>query len=113
MRSYASSFDYFSTIVLAVTAVLLVAVFAAIVSVTLPKGPPVFAKGDLVRMRLGGATGMIVNSICEGNGCRYAVRFPSIEIRTNTRLLASDDAVTLSPVSLVHGIMEFELEPAK
>ncbi len=68
-----------------------------------------FKIGDIVNMKIFGHKGMIINKSC-WNVCTYSVRFSAIQSTTNTSVLGSDGAIDVAPISIVHGIREFELE---
>jgi len=71
--------------------------------------------GQMVKMKAFDQTGMLVRIDCykeaTGRGCIYSIRFSALQLKTNTSLFNSDGPVSFSPVALVHGIREFEIEP--
>ena len=81
-----------------------------------PAEVPKFSQGQIVKMKAFGHKGMVISSYCpkpykkDRYVCRYNVRFSAIQNNTNTRVFGSDDPIDVSPVSLVSGIMEYELE---
>jgi hypothetical protein len=74
---------------------------------------PVFQNGQMVRAKVGGHKGQVISSWCfvKPKGCRYDVRFSSLEVRTNTRIFSDDDPITLAPLTKVEWMRDFELEP--
>ena len=84
-----------------------------------PSEVPRFSQGQIVKMKAFGHKGMVISSYCpkpykkDRYVCRYNVRFSAIQNNTNTRIFGSDDPIDVSPVSLVNGIMEYELEAAE
>ena len=84
-----------------------------------PAEVPKFSQGQIVKMKAFGHKGMVISSYCpkpykkDRYVCRYNVRFSAIQNNTNTRIFGSDDPIDVSPVSLVNGIMEYELEAAE
>ncbi len=82
-----------------------------------PRIQPTFYDGQMVRMRAFGSTGMVVWVSCPfqqfGSHCRYDVRFPAMQLRTDVKLFGPDGPIEFAPVALVRGIREFELEPVR
>ncbi len=82
-----------------------------------PRVQPAFYAGQMVRMTAFGNTGMVVYVSCPrqkyGSSCRYDVRFPAMQLRTDVSLFGSDGPVEFAPVALVRRIREFELEAAR
>ena len=79
-----------------------------------PAPKPAYANGQMVRFKMGGnVTGMVVERWCHKGErfCYYSIRTPSLSLTTQTRLFGPDDNVTIGPVTLLRGIMEFEIEP--
>jgi hypothetical protein len=78
---------------------------------------PEFKPGQMVRMKAFGNEGMVVDVWCNrvrhGGACNYSVRFDSLQITTNTRLLGRDGPISFAPVAIVRGIQQFELEAAE
>ena len=82
-----------------------------------PRIQPAFHDGQMIRMRAFGNTGMVVYVSCPrrkyGSSCRYDVRFPAMQLRTDVSLFSPDGPIEFAPVALVRGIREFELEPVR
>ncbi len=78
------------------------------------KKPPRFKVGDRVRAVLTDDIGM-VRQVSPGKYpyCRYNVRFPALQLSTNTRAFGSDDPITLSPLTAIDCMGEWELEPVE
>ena len=76
-------------------------------------GEPVFHMGQMVKMKISGSIGMIVYTDCRRVKCRYGVRFPAIQLRTDVALLGRDGPIEFAPVALVYGVREFELEAVR
>lgn len=71
---------------------------------------PVFANGQMVRMKAFDATGMVVAVKCWPSECYYDVRFPSLQLRIpNGGLSSNGGPIDFSPVSKVE-VREFEIE---
>jgi hypothetical protein len=75
---------------------------------------PRFERGQMVQMVAFGNAGMVVRTSCykDDPSCYYTVRFSALQLRTDTRIFGSDGPVSISPVSLVSGIAEYELRAA-
>ena len=84
-----------------------------------PAEVPKFSQGQIVKMKAFGHRGMVIDSHCPRPSnfgkyvCRYSVRFSAVQTNTNTRVFGSDGLIDVSPVSLVSGIMEYELEASE
>lgn len=79
-----------------------------------PEPSPNFKNGQMVKMKAFDAVGMVrVAYHYKNYGWVYEVRFPAMQITTDTRILSDDGPLQFSPVALVKDIREFELEPAK
>lgn len=82
-----------------------------------PRVAPIYHSGDMVKMRAFNQVGMIINAYCprvsRGGTCDYSIRFNAMQLKTATRLFGSDGPVKFSPVALVYGIEEFEIEPVQ
>ena len=78
-----------------------------------PRIAGAFYAGQMVSMEAFGHSGMVVRVRCPfqklGSVCRYDVRFPAMQLHTDTRLFGADGPVQFAPVALVRGIYEFEL----
>lgn len=75
-----------------------------------PVPEPAFAAGQMVRMKAFGVTGMIIDGYCVSSGCRYDVRFASMQIKIpNGGLFSNGGLVDFAPVSRVN-VREFEIE---
>ena len=76
---------------------------------------PKFKVGEMVQTVLTGHVGMV--TIVRGEyaypHCKYAVRFPTVQIATNTRTLKDDEPITFMPISLIKCMGEWELTKAK
>lgn len=73
-----------------------------------------FHSGQMVRMKVSGAEGMIVWSQCFLHvPCRYAVRFPAVQLRTAVSLIGPDGPIEFGPVVLIRNIRRYELEAVK
>ncbi|KKK60356.1 hypothetical protein LCGC14_3025160 [marine sediment metagenome] len=74
--------------------------------------PPRFKVGERVKSVLTGDMGMVnIVWLRKYPYCRYSVRFPALQLSTNTRTFGSDDPITLSPLTTVDCMGEWELEP--
>ena len=78
-----------------------------------PRIVAAFYAGQMVRMEAFGHSGMVVRVRCPfqkfGSVCRYDVRFPAMQLHTDTRLFGADGPIQFAPIALVRGIYEFEL----
>lgn len=74
---------------------------------------PIYTHGQMVKMRAFGTKGMVVGYRCphlkNGGTCTYSIRFPAIQMLTDTHLFGSDGPISVAPVALVNGIEEFEI----
>ena len=74
--------------------------------------PPRFKVGERVKSVLTGDVGMVRRVMdLRYPYCQYSVRFPALQFNTNTRTFASDGPITLSPLTTVDCMGEWELEP--
>ena len=72
--------------------------------------PPKFYLGQMVRSVVSGNVGQVVGSVtCHSYPCMYSVRFPALQITTNTHLLAHDSPVSFGVLS-IEWMREYELE---
>ena len=72
---------------------------------------PKYSVGEIIRSKLTGQKGQIIarSRFC-GNVCLYDVRFAGLEIVTKTHIIAEDEPVSSSSLSVVIDMREYELE---
>lgn len=101
-----------------------VVIVAAALALVACGGPPLeqatpkFDVGQMVEHKAFGNIGMVIDRWCPASRarplpvCRYDVRFPALQLNTNTRVFGSDGPITYSPLALVGGLREYELAAA-
>jgi hypothetical protein len=78
-----------------------------------PKPPSEFIVSQMVKAKISGVVGQVVNTSCcwkETDPWRYHVRFPASQSSTNASLLGSDEPIEVLPLAMVTHMRAFELE---
>jgi len=73
---------------------------------------PLFKNGSFVKAKISGSRGMVIETDCYPGWamCLYDVRFPALQMTTDTHVFGSDGPVMLSPLAIVSSMHEYELE---
>lgn len=102
-------------LVLGVVVVGVVESVSRLVSDSTPAPTARFTPGDAVQFRLTGTPAMVLRVFCRTRrgACHYSVRVAAPQSRTSTSVLGADGPIKNTPVALVHGVWEYELESSE